>query len=346
MPAIGSAAFAEWLGQIDKECGPGTGPYRLDNEPGGVSRWLPRQQVLLVRNEHCWRRAAAPGTWNFGGIRLLVRDQAGADNALLRAPPHRSRQYRRLCFDYEALGVYRVVWNCRRGPCTDVRVRRALAMLFDVDAMVAAAAGAATPALAHAKRGSGAYPTDVEALRYDPGGARALLREAGFDPEQGRPLQLVVLALQGTAMLRQIADLLADAAQQAGVELDLRRRDYRALAPEKNAGGWDGMLVMQSFRPWGDPYDFVHSAGVDNEGAWSHADADRLATAAREERDPARRDALWRELHTLVYREQPVAFLVHPLVSLLLARRIEGAYPSRSGLVLERAFVAAEHQRQ
>ncbi len=361
-PAVASAEFATWLSQIRTECGPGTGPYQLQNDPNGPLAWHSRKDLLLVPNEHSWRRLAAPGTWNFAGIRLLWRDQAGATNALLRgevdwfssqmlsellqARPELAKNATRLVYDYEMLGVFRTVWKCTDGPCADVRVRRALGMLFDIDSILQGCEGTAVRAFAHAKVGSKAYPTDVTPLRFDVAQARSLLREAGYDPEQGKPLRLVVVALQGTDVLRRIADLFADAASKAGIQLDLRRRDYAAYMQEKKVDDWHGVVVQQLFRPSGDPFDFVHSKGVDNEGHWANAEVDRLATAAREEFDEERRGALWREMHAIVYREQPVAFLMHPLASVLLDRRIEGAVPGRTGLVVERAFVAPDRQRQ
>lgn len=361
-PDPGSEEFAKLLAQIERECGPGTGPYRLDNVPGGPSGWRPGNDLQLVRNDYCWQREARPGTWNFDGIRLrLIRDQAAATNMLLlgeldwfsssatrellQARPELEVDYTQHSYDYDALGVYRVVWHCARGPTTDVRVRTALGMLFDVEAWQRGSEGIGPRALAHCKPDSAAMP-QVSALAFDPAAARRLLREAGYAPEAGRPLRLVVLALQGTDALRRIADLFADAASKAGVELDLRRRNLSAFMQEKATVEWHGVLSQQGFRPWGDPWDFLHSRGLDNEGRWVNAEADRLADAAQIEPVAAQRDAIWRELHTLVHREQPVALLAHPLVSMLLHRRIEGTSIGPGGLVLDRAFVAAANQRR
>ena len=197
---------------------------------------------------------------------------------------------------------------------------------------------------ASAKPGSASYP-DVTALPFDPAAARRALREAGFDPAEGRPLRLCVLALQGTDALRRIADLFEHAAREAGIELDLRRRDFKGYNQDKAVVAWHGLLVQQQFRPWGDPWDLLHSRGTDNEGGFADPEVDRLADAARLVADPARRSALWRELHTIVHREQPAALLAHPLAAILLHRRIEAVAPGVSGLVLERAWVPVERQR-
>lgn len=361
VPAVDSAAFAAIVAQSNTECGPGTGPYRLDNPPDGPGDWRPRQDLLLRPNAHSWRRAADPTAWTFAGVRVLFRDQQAATNELfagaldwfsspaldelLRARPALADDYRRLVYDYDALGVYRVVWNCRRGATAEPRVRRALGRLFDVDALRAGNEGLGAAAVAHAKPGSAAVPAGLQPLGFDPAAARAELRAAGYDAAAGAPLRLVVLAPQGTEALQRIGDLFADACRRAGVDLELRRRDFAAYVQERQRGDWDGLLALQSFRPWGDPWDLLHGDGVDNAGGWRHPEADRLADAARVEPDPARREALWRELHALAHREQPAALLVHPLASILLHRRVEGATVGRNGLVLEHARIAGQAGR-
>ena len=359
VPAVDSARFAALLHQIKTESGPGTGPYVLHNDPVGLSHWRVRDQMLLVRNEHCWRRAAAPGTWNFAGIRTLFRDEAGATNAFLRGEvdwflspkaaelvqsrPELQRQYRRLVYDYETLGIYRVIWNCRRPPLDDPRVRRALGMLFDVDAILEQFEGRGARALAHCPRGSPAYPSGIEPLPYDPPAARRLLREAGFDPEQERPLRIALLAPQATAPLRRITERFVDAARRAGVELEVRDPGPSLTAAKKLH--WDGLLGLTSFRASGDPFDFLHSEGADNDGGWSNPEADQLLAAARSDLDPEHRAATWRQLHTLVYREQPVTLLAHPVATIMLHNRIKDLEPGPRGLVPERAWVAPEDQR-
>ncbi len=361
-PAVDSARFADLLDDIKTECGPGTGAYVLHNDANGQSNWRPRQEVLLVRNEHSWRRAAFPGTWNFAGVRTLFRDQTGAINAflrgevdwfstqmagdLLKSRPELQQDYRTLVYDYETLGVFRVIWNCKHPPFDDRRVRRALGMLFDCDTVLAHFDGHGRRALAHAKPASAAYPTGVEPLPFDPPAARRLLREAGYDPEQGKPLRVVLLAPQGGDPLRRIVDLFVDAAQRAGVELEVRARDSKTFVPEKMKGEWDGLLGLLYFRASGDPFDFLHSEGADNDGRWANPEADALVAAARTELDAGRRAATWRELHTLVHREQPVTLLVHPVATILLHTRIKNVEPGPIGLVPERAWVAPADQRR
>ncbi|MCC7396356.1 MAG: hypothetical protein IT455_04750 [Planctomycetes bacterium] len=361
MPAVDSARFAELLDRVNDRCGPGTGPYRFEPELGHGS-WQPHQDLLLARSENCWRRQVSPGTWNFAGIRLLFRDPAGATNALLAgeldwysnplleellaAQPELARRYRPLRYDYKELGVFRVVWNLQRPPFDDVRVRRALAHLFDLDGLVAVAGGNARPALAHAKPDSAEYPRHLQPFAFDPAATRRALRELGFDPEHGKPLRLELLAPTGTEQFRRTVELFVDACKRAAIDLVLQQRDFGAYLRELPAGKWDGLLSMQSLRSWGDPYDLLHSQGLWNHGKWSHPEADALATAARAELDAGKRADLLRRLHELAFREQPAALLVHPMASILVNSRIENLAPGPYGLVPERAFVPIEFQRR
>lgn len=360
-PAVDSAAFATLLAQIVRECGPGTGPFELGDDPAA---WRARSDLTLVRNRHSWRRERAPGTWNFAGIRILFRDpttvlaalrsravdwfSSPSLDAVVAADTSLLDDYRELSYDYRTLGAYLIAWNCNRPPFDQPAVRRALTMLFDLDAVMAAFGGHGTKAKAFAKLDSPDYPHEVESPPFDPARARRELRDLGFDPEQGRPLRLELLAPQGLDAMRRTLDLFADACQQAGVDLRVRMLESTAFFEAKEQGGWDAVFVQQSFRPTGDPYEFVHSGGLDNHGAWSHPDADALSTAIRTELDPTRRRELLRELHRLVLNEQPVTFLLHPEVTMLLNRQLEGAVVGPLGLSLEHAFFtpdAAARQR-
>ena len=361
-PEVASPRFAELLAQIERECGPGTGPYVLTNPPEGPSMWRMRKDLTLVRNERSWRRANEPGTWNFAGSRLLFRDPSAVlgvlknrevdwfsspdVGALVRDDASLLTDYRELAYDYRTLGVFLIKWNCRRTPLDLPEVRRALAKLFDMTAIQKSFGSNCTTAKAFAKPDSADYPGEVETPAFDPSQARRELREAGFDPERGNPLRLSILAPLGLPAMRATLELFVDAAKQAGVEVRFRMPEWGTYLDEKVGGEWDGLFVQQSFRPWADPYEFVHSGGMDNDGGWSHPGADRLAEDIRTEPDRQRRVELLRELHLLVHREQPVAFLVHPRVTMLLGVDVKGAVPGPLGLTLERAFFAADSRRR
>ncbi|MFM1870738.1 MAG: hypothetical protein RL398_160 [Planctomycetota bacterium] len=351
-----SAEFAAQLAAIKDDCGPGSGPYRFAAE-----NWQRRTQLQLVRNDRSWRRAAQPGTWNLDGVRLLFRSgpaglaamlqrevdwQMVADpDAELQARPELQEHWRVLAYDHPGLGVFRAVFQCRRGPCADVAVRRAVARLFDREALAKRFAGMGGIAEAFAKPGSPAYPKHV-AEPFDLAAARAALRDLGFDPAAGRPLRLTLVAPQGSPVIDAALAGFQQAARDAGIELTVRQLDFRGYVAERARGEWDLELALQSFRPWGDPYDFVHSQGADNAGGFADPECDRLAAAARTTQDRGQREALWRQLHERVAEQKAAVFLLHPLARLLLNRDLQGAEPGPLGLSPERMWVEKGRQRR
>lgn len=361
-PKVDSAAFAALLHKLPRFAGPGTGPYALPYRGTEPDTWRPGQDVLLVRNEHHWRRHAEPGCWNFAAIRLLFRAPAAAPaelfahrvdwyyepdcELLLQRRPELAEHYRPFVYDHPAQGVLSVLWNCQRAPFDRSEVRTALGHLFDRDAIVAVYRGKAVPAVALAKPSASDYPHELAPLAFDPPRARALLRAAGFDPAAGRPLRLELLATAGSAQIAQALALFGDACRSAGIAVTLRELELPAFVAQKAAGNWDGLLVLRGLRPWGDPFEFVHSTGADNDGHWRDAETDRLAAAARSTLDAAERGALLRALHHRIHATQPLALLVHPQVAILFERHLQGAVPGPRGLWPERFWMPVPFQRR
>lgn len=362
VPAVDTAAFAELLGKVKRVTGPGTGPYQLPSEGDEPTTWRRRQDLLLPRNPLHWRSALTPGTWNLAGIRLLFRAQESAPmeafagtvdwyydpgyKDLLARRPDLADRYRTMVYDYAGQPVLSMIWNCKHKPLDDVRVRRALAHLVDRAAIVRLFEDTARPAVALTRPSAPDFPNGLQPPAFDGAAARRELREAGFDPATGKPLRLTVLSGSGNQVLNRALALFQHQATEAGIELTCHELDNTSFVAKKNEGLWDGLLTLRSLRTWGDPYDFVHTNGTDNEGHWSNPEADRLATAARREPDANRRNELLRALHKVVNDEQPIALLAYPLVAILFNKHIQNAEPGPRGLWPERFWVPPEFQRR
>lgn len=366
VPPVGSKAFGSLLAQIRGDSGPGTGPYRIGTDSEGRSTWRKGQELRLLRHEGSWWRRERPGTWNFAGVRLrFLHEPAAVTSAvlareidwysqpdaeqLLAAQPGLQRDYRLVAYDSRNLGVFWVRWNCARPELSRPDVRRALGMLFDRTTIQQRYLPGHGPlAVALAKRSAPEYPHDLQPLPYDPPAARRLLRDAGFDPEAGRPLRfsLCVPAAGAAPWFRQIGEQVVDAAQKAGVQVQLQLLDAVGMQRALQGTDWGGVLQMVNFRTWVDPYDWLHSAGAFHETGCFDAEVDDLLAHARTELDAERRAGLLARAHRRVYELQPVSFLAHPLAVMLFNRHIQEATPGPIGLWPERFWVPVEFQRR
>ena len=357
----GAPGFGGLLMEVSL-CGPGTGPYRLGRLVGsGAPAWIANRSLTLVQNPTSWRLDAEPECWNLGALQLdFVTDRAAqiarvraqkADwlfvpdaEAFLEANPDIARHYRYLVYDYEALGHYFVLWNHRRPPLDDARVRRALTMLFDRESLVRTVfGGRGRIAAAWFKPGTPSYPSAPAPLPFDVEAARALLRDAGV--ADGWRLELTLAA--GVQEHRKIYETARAAFRQAGIELVDRPLEAPQLDAARRSGEFDGLLGIQYHEPWIDPFDELHSsqAGAgQNWGAVADPEMDRLLEAARVERDPTARAALHQQFNARFHELQPVTLLVHPLASLLFHSRFRDSEPTRSGLVPKRWWVAPEER--
>lgn len=208
---------------------------RFNADPGAAVASLAEDATDLVIGE---------------GLAGLGEARAGAPAPLLRVEP--------------LWGVYGYLMNTARGPLADGRVRLALAMAVDRDAVaarfglpqirplatlvpgisgMAAEDGGAprSPSPAGAETVAGAPP---DWRGYDPGTRRAealrLLAEAGFGPD--KPLRLVLLLPPGLEH-RQVAEEVAAAWEPLGVDLAVAATDAATRARRIKADRFDLAVI-------------------------------------------------------------------------------------------------------
>jgi len=150
--------------------------------------------------------------------------------------------------------------------------------------------------------------------------------EAWAQPASGDPIRPLVLITRPQAAAPaayQAAELIAQEWRKLGLLVELRplptQQQSQVVWYERQR--WDATMWQMVGRPErGDPdemvYNLLHSANIAtgyNFVGYANPDYDRLAEAQRGEMDQARRQALVREVQELVNRDQPYAFLVHPV---------------------------------
>ena len=357
----GSEAFFARLPDVVR-CGAGTGPYAEQDVVLGSRGWLPGSHLNLVRNPHSWRRTADPEAWNLAGLQLrfVVEEaarltaartgevdwflsQSGADvEQMLTRDGELAARFRLHRYDPRHLGHYFVVWNCRRTPLDDVRVRRALARLFDRPTIAREIfGGLATPAEGYFKPGMAEYPDRPLMPTFGPAQAADELAALGYGGSN-EPLRVELLCATEVPILRRIAELASAHCREAGVQLVVRPLEYGSMFAKQAAGDFDAVLWIQQHGPVLDPHDYF-ALGANDMG-YDDEELEATLLAARAAVEPDARIAGYRRFQEILAERQPVTLLVHPQIAVLVDRRFEAATPGPLGLWPETFWVPADRQ--
>ena len=222
-----------------------------------------------------------------------------------------------------------VVWNARRPVLADPRVRRALTMGTDREAIVEAILrGYGSVANTGVPPFHWAYDEQLSAsVGYDPDAARALLEEAGWidrdgdgvrENPEGLPLSFTVKYNTGNQLRQDIAELMQAQLVEIGVEARPQVVEWTTLLEQINTADlrdFDGAVMGWVVEYKLDEYDLFHSERIDQPFAWSgtsNPEIDRFLERLRVtiDRDEAR--ALWRDYQQVLMQEQPYTFFYFP----------------------------------
>lgn len=239
-----------------------------------------------------------------------------------------------------------VGWNNEREPFTDARVRRALAMGIDRQALIDAMMfGYAQPAEGMIPPWSPVHP-EIDPLPHDPSAARALLQEAGWTPgadgvmvRDGRRLAFTLLTSEDR--LRQdLGVVIQSQLRQIGAAVEVRSIEFQTLLQQHRSRDYDAVLsswVLDSFRVDPNPLfscEEARRSGSANRAGYCNPDADRLALAGLMEADDARAREIWGEFSRILQRDQPITFLSWPDQLAAIGERIQGVEMDVRGKLL------------
>lgn len=225
---------------------------------------------------------------------------------------------------YESAWVDEFGMNTQRPPFDDVRVRRAIAMAIDKEA-VAQAATMGRGAVAHTMVSASSIPVEVTPLPHDPEAARALLAEAGVED-----LSFEFAPCGGTAFphMMRAAEVIAENLRAVGI-------DARNVTLE--AGVWGQRVVtdrdydafvcglVNGVDPDQKTFRYFSREGVYNFSGFEPSDElQALLERGREETDPAVRSEIYSEAWQILVDEAPwVPLYVVPGL-MALSDRVEG----------------------
>ncbi len=332
--AILSAEYAAWLrlsgALIQLDLQPvGTGPFRL-------TRHEPGQRLVYAAHEGYWGErpsldglVIAPEPDLNQRIARLTRAECHLLAPLSRAEraafgnPRGIQMLRQTGFDIGYLA-----FNTRRPPLDDVRVRQALALAVDRQAILQVGYGAdGRLAENPLPPTSWAYDDTVEPMPYDPERARDLLAEAGVETSgvETSGVEELRLRLWVPPVER---DYLPDAAAVArliradwallGIDVELVTPDWETFLAGSRVGEHD-VILLGWVGDSGDPDNFLSPllscAAVNggNRARWCQPTFEELLHQARLTAEPEARRALYQQVQALFREQLPWLPLAHSL---------------------------------
>jgi peptide/nickel transport system substrate-binding protein len=208
-------------------------------------------------------------------------------------------------------------------------VRRAIAHAIDVDALIE------HRQKGHSVRATGLFPPGspyhdpgLQPIAYDPALAGRLLDEAGFPLAGNRRFTLTYKTTTDRSAVVQARVIQSDL-RKVGIEVEVRSYEWATFYEDIKRGNFQ----VYSLRWIGvsDPgflYELLHSAKVPpggrNRGRFRDPALDALLDKARVEPDPARRRALYREVHRAAFAALPYLPLWHNNNLAVVSRALEG----------------------
>lgn len=353
----------------------------VSNGPFVLTRWDMYDRIVLTRNEQYWDRAHVPSrriallanpdvntsflSYDSGQCDVLSNLPEAAGQALLA----QHQQGRRPdLYVFPVWGTYYYRFNCKQPPFDDVRVRKALAMCIDREAIVRsitrrgerAQSSMVTPGLMvplppgwRAGPSSGPdspdhgpgwrvsddhkslYYEPADGLPFDPAAARKLLADAGYGPG-GKPFATkagpVQLLLNDSPIHKPIAEAIAKMWQEhLGLKVELELQATGIFRTRLKEHTFD-VARANWYTDYGDPTGFLEMfkrGDGNNDGQFESKRFDDLLVQSDNTVEPAHRFELIRQAERVLVAEECGVAPIYQYVGQFLYRRdIGGIWPN------------------
>ena len=326
----------------------GTGPYRFMG-------WKTGSRINLERFDGYWKEAPKIT----GIVYKIVPDQIVAfqllkkgalDLSTIRAIQwvrqtegeafaQKFTKYRYYLPNYSYIG-----WNMRRPFFADRRVRQAMTMLVNRQAILDEVLfGQGEVVVSNFYRFGKNYDYSIKPYPYDPREAGRLLDQAGWidhdgdglRDRKGVPFKFSLLISSGSRFGRSLGLFLREDLSRMGIEMEIRQLEWAAMLKLVQEHNFDAVSMAWSTPLEEDPYQVWHSSQAEkgsNIVAFVNPRADEIIEQARREFDPHRRAELYREFQLIVHEEQPYTFLFTNPSLVVVAKRFEDVVAYRLGL--------------
>lgn len=247
-----------------------------------------------------------------------------ADVAGLKADPNLQ------VTEQEGLNVAYLAYNTTQKPFDDVRVRKALNMAINKQAIIDAVfQGAARPATNPIPPTMWSYNKDVQDDAYNLDAAKKLLDEAGV---KDLSMKLWAMPVSRPYMLnaRRAAEIMQADFAKIGVTAEIVTYEWADYLKRSKDKDRDGAVMLGWTGDNGDPDNFLDTllgcdaVGGNNRAQWCNKEFDDLVTQAKETSDMAKRTELYKQAQVVFKREAPWATIDHSLVFMPMSKKVKG----------------------
>ncbi|GAC1343780.1 MAG: ABC transporter substrate-binding protein [Acetobacteraceae bacterium] len=317
----------------------GTGPYKFD-------RMVAHERLELVPNKDYWDKARVPKQDRL--VLLPIPEASTRTAALLSGqvnfveaptpdaiPRLKSAGMRIVTNTYPHNWSYQL--NFVNGPFRDVTVRRAANYAINRADVVELLGGIGIEGPANLPPTNPLYGHPVS-YKFDPAKAKALLKEANCLPCK----ITLAISTSGSGQMQPLPmnELIKSQLEEVGFAVTFRVMDWNALLALARGGvetamDVDGINVSRAVQ---DPINgmtrFMQRAQWSPQGGnWGHyasAKSEQMITAAFNEFDPVKRDAILVKVHEKMVDDAVMIWVVHDINPRALSPKVQGFVQAQS----------------
>ncbi len=338
----------------------GTGPFRF-------VKWDTAQKIVLEANPDYW--GSKPHLKQF--VMRIIPDQSTQFLELLNGgidcigawlhgtltPEQYNKQLDTPKFkDYykayssDELAYTYIGWNQKNPFFKDKKVRQALTMALDRDAIIQNAIyGEGTVATGPFALHTWAMNPKVKAWPFDVEKAKAYFKEAGWKPgkdgllhkvinHKDTPFQFTLMTNQGNVSRERIATIVQQQLKQVGIQVDVQVVEWTTFISQYlNPRKFDAVISGWTISADPDCYSIWHSSQMGehqfNFISYKNARLDELLIEGRHTLDQKKRQKIYWQIHSILNDEQPYTFLYVPHQLTAIHKRFKGYHMNSNGIL-------------
>jgi len=321
----------------------GNGPFKLVN-------WVHHERLEFVPNPYYWNRSKVKltklifYTIEESSTALTMFESSQLDFVDELPNPELPRlQKAGILIQFPYLGTYYYMFNTKKPPLNDVRVRKALTLAIDRAKLVKyITKGGEKSALAYVPLGipdskpgkmfrqvGGTFFKDSDIKQ-----AKKLLAEAGFgDIKKFPTLEILYNTLESH---KQIAEAIQEMwSKQLGIKVTLTNQEWKVYLQSRDQGNYQ-IARAGWIADYIDPMTFMDMWMTDNgnnDTGWSNSRYDTLIRQAQQTGDPQARMKILHDAEMILMNELPIApiyFYTRPSV---MQKWVKGIFYSSTSMI-------------